>query len=464
MRDTRPHDLVRITSGGVRSVAASAPPWVARSLAVTPWAAVRRARAPLGEIAIGIRGSTRAERFAANVRALEVCDVVVPETLAGRTPARAHAAFTALAAVERAASACGLRAGPIGAAGFEIVTLAPALHDESDLDVIVRTSPSNPALRMFARRLRGLPVRIDVEVAFGDRCGAALDEVLAGNDVLVKMPSGPRLMRISTIADAAVQALLDEAMLTPKPALVDRRGSGAHADLTLELLQRSAHALRDTFAEIAGASRGTVIDSALRERLGEIGRNGERRMMAVTDGVNTHRGAIWTLGLLVAGQAIAGSYETKTIARTAAAIARITDGARGALSTNGERVRRTYGVGGAVGEAEAAFPHVVDIALPELRRARAQGEAEEVARVNTLLSIMTMLDDTCLLHRGGLEALGVAQRGARAVVREGGIATPSGARAFTALEAALLERRASPGGAADLLAAALFLDSIAEPL
>jgi triphosphoribosyl-dephospho-CoA synthase len=462
MRELRPHDLVRLTPDAAKRIAASAPPWVGQSLSATPWATVRRAHADRDTIAIGIRGFARHERYAATACSEDLLEAVTPEALAQRTPMRQHAAFVALATIERTAAACGLRMGPIGAAAYEIATRTQALHESSDLDVIVRASPSNPALRTFASALRDLSVRVDVEVAFGNRYGVSLDELLAGNDVLVKTPSGPRRMRIATVADVAVQALLDEAELTPKPALVDRRGSGAHADLTLELLLRSARSLHETFGAIAAASRDTVIGIALRERLGAIGRSGEQWMMNATAGINTHRGAIWTLGLLVAGQSATASYDPRRIAEAGASIARLPDRARSALSSNGERARDVYGVRGTIGEAESAFPHVIDVALPALHRARTRGEDENTARVNALLAIMTTLDDTCLLHRGGLEALTAAQNGARAVLEAGGVAISKGQRAFAALEATLLERNASPGGAADLLAAALFLDTIAE--
>ena len=82
----------------------------------------------------------------------------------------------------------------------------------------------------------------------------------------------------------AVAALLEEVRLTPKPALVDQRGSGAHHDLDLALMTRSAHALGPTFEALAAVSSGAVVSQALRERLGRLGRTGERTMLAATGG------------------------------------------------------------------------------------------------------------------------------------------------------------------------------------
>ncbi len=107
------------------------------------------------------------------------------------------------------------------------------------------------------------------------------------------------------LADLAVDALIDEADLSPKPALVDRRGNGAHTDLHLGLMHASALSLWPAFKEMAEAAvEFGEVDSPLREGIGRIGREGEQAMLATTDGVNTHRGAIWALGLLVTAAAL----------------------------------------------------------------------------------------------------------------------------------------------------------------
>jgi len=413
-----------------------------------------------GAVGIGIRGLHRQERYAASVPAIDIAQIVTPESLIGKAPLRDHAAFAALDGVLAAARAHRLTAAPIGAAGFELGTGLRALHAQSDLDVIVRAQPSQRALLAFARALADLPVRVDVEVAFGDGYGAALEEVVRGGPMLVKTPGGPRMLPAFSAPRAAVQALVAEAELTPKPALVDRRGSGAHEDLTLELLLRSAAVLLNTFEAVADAALAATLNAPLRERLGEIGRKGERRMLEATGGVNTHRGAIWSLGLLVAAQAAADTRDPTAIASLAASIASLPDAARDTSDSHGSRACARFGVRGAAGEAQDGFPHVLNRALPALRAARERGAAEWVARVDALLAIMTSLDDTCVLHRGGAAALRAAQDGAAATLAAGGIGTPEGARAFAALEAELLAYNASPGGAADALGAALFLDSI----
>ncbi|WP_322070428.1 triphosphoribosyl-dephospho-CoA synthase [Paraburkholderia bannensis] len=273
------------------------------------------------------------------------------------------------------------------------------------------------------------------------------------------------------LARFARDALIEEARLTPKPALVDARGSGAHVDLDLATMLRSAHALEPTFEALARASRGATPGSALRTDLARIGRAGEVAMMRATGGSNAHRGAIWIVGLLVAGATImhtpaddASAFaHAHAIADTAAQIARFDDClAAPAAPTNGERVRARYNVGGAREQAQHGFPHVIRVGLPALHAARAQGHDEATARVDTLLAIMASLDDTCVLHRAGLAGHEAAQGGAQRVRDAGGIATRAGRAAFDALERSLLALNASPGGAADLLAATLFIDRLVQ--
>ncbi len=263
------------------------------------------------------------------------------------------------------------------------------------------------------------------------------------------------------LSTVAVSALLEEAVLTPKPALVDRRGNGAHYDLDLALLRRSALSLQDGFAEIARAASVELPSLLLREQIGGIGRDMERRMLEATDGSNAHRGAIWALGLLVAAAALRPSQgSAAAIAATAALLARLPDKFAPFPQSNGERVRLKYGAKGARGEAQAAFPHVVGLALPTLRAVRNRGGSEDCARLDALMAIMATLDDTCLLHRGGISALEMAKAGARGVLAAGGTASPAGIDRLNRLHTKLIALWASPGGSADLLAVTLFLDRL----
>ena len=266
-------------------------------------------------------------------------------------------------------------------------------------------------------------------------------------------------LRARALGRHAVQALIEEALLTPKPALVDRRGPGAHRDLDLGRLLRSARSLRESFELMALAAAGAVPDVALRERLGALGREGEQAMLEATGGSNAHRGAIWVLGLLVAGLALPESGSSpRAVVAAAARLARLPDRHAPFAPSNGAHACREFGVGGARGEAAAGFPHVIEVGLPMLWAARRRGASESCARLDALLAIMSSLDDTCLLHRGGWAALTAARAGAGRVLGLGGSGTAAGAAALLDLDAELLRRNASPGGSADLLAACLFLD------
>ena len=180
-------------------------------------------------------------------------------------------------------------------------------------------------------------------------------------------------LSVLDLSTSAVAALIEEAELTPKPALVDRRGNGAHHDLDLERLRLSAGALRDGFAAIARAAAGEEPSLRLREQLGRIGREMERRMLAATDGGNAHRGAIWALGLLVAAAQRCSDRNPASIAAAAAALARLPDRFAPRPLSNGERARLRFGATGARGEAQAGFPHAILVGLPTLRAARPRG-------------------------------------------------------------------------------------------
>ncbi len=268
------------------------------------------------------------------------------------------------------------------------------------------------------------------------------------------------------LAGQAVDALLDEARLAPKPGLVDSRGRGAHTDLDLELMCRSARALAPAFSEMAGVAQAAGEPTlALRESLGRIGREAEAVMMKATQGINTHRGAIWAMGLLVAGAAIEldapSPASPSRAARLAAAIARLPDRHAPQVTGNkGERACRDFGVAGARGQAQAGFPQVIEHGLPELQRSRARGDSETASRLNALLAILSGLDDTCVLSRAGPAALRALQADAAAVLAGGGVASLTGRRLLRQLDARALAWNASPGGAADLLAATLFLDRL----
>ena len=262
------------------------------------------------------------------------------------------------------------------------------------------------------------------------------------------------------LADLAVDALIDEADLSPKPALVDRRGNGAHTDFHLGLIHASALSLWPAFKEMADAAiEFGDVGLPLREALGRIGREGEQAMLATTNGVNTHRGAIWALGLLVAAAALENTNPS-AVTLCAARLALLDDRFAPRPLSHGAQVAQRYGARGAREEAQLGFPSVLQRALPQLKRSRALGHGEQNARLDALLAIMTRLADTCVLYRAGETGLQTMQLGAQAVLDAGGSASLGGRRRLHELDEQLIALNASPGGAADLLAACLFIDRL----
>ncbi|WP_058186977.1 triphosphoribosyl-dephospho-CoA synthase [Terracidiphilus gabretensis] len=272
------------------------------------------------------------------------------------------------------------------------------------------------------------------------------------------------LARSARLSELARQALVAEAELTPKPGLVDGRGSGSHSDLSLNLMRRSANAIAPYFTRMAVASAEVEMDASLRAVAAGIGREAEAAMLRATSGSNAHKGAIWVLGLLLCAASLSEDSRPELVAESAGYLARLPDRARPQAVSHGDVVRERYGAAGARGEAYVNFPHVIKIGLPALKAARTSGRTERDSRLTALLAIMSQLDDTCVLYRGGSEAQRIVHEGAARVIQVGGPGSPKGNSALIALGQELVSQRISPGGCADLLAATLFLDALERGL
>lgn len=242
------------------------------------------------------------------------------------------------------------------------------------------------------------------------------------------------------LADLAVSALLEEVELTPKPGLVDRRSTGAHRDMDLPLFQRSAQSLRPYFRQAAALGLG---QAACMAPLQQAGLAAEGTMFAATGGVNTHKGAIYAFGLVLAalGSVLARGGD---LFQTAAALA--AEGLPPRADTHGGQARSRYGALGARGEAMAGFP-AARMAWQVLAE---QGDDALLA----LLALLAEVEDTNLLHRGGPEGLRFVQEQARRILDGPAEARRAG---LEALDGACIARNLSPGGCADLLALALLL-------
>ena len=254
----------------------------------------------------------------------------------------------------------------------------------------------------------------------------------------------------ASIAEAAVSALLMEVHATPKPGLVDEANNGAHTDMDLALFERSAHALHDSFLHCAEA--GAVSPQnipALASKLRSAGLEAERRMYEATEGINTHKGAVFSIGILCGAAAMGfGSLdELQENCRQIAAALLETDTASG---THGLKARETCGTGGIRKEALSGFDTAFSIGLTALDEALEAGRSEKAAMVYALLAIMASTEDSKLVHRGGAEGMDFAQKEARRLTAEG----PANLdlNEVRRLDGEFITRNLSPGGSADLLA------------
>lgn len=260
----------------------------------------------------------------------------------------------------------------------------------------------------------------------------------------------------STLADLAVASLIEEVSLTPKPGLVDLMDNGSHNDLTYTMMVDSANSLKETFYNMALVAFNERPSQNLREQIGEIGREGEKIMFQVTNGVNTHKGAIWSLGLLTAAAAIHyGQWDEETLCFTAGEIAKYEDRFIPLQLTNGIKAIQKYGVHGAKAEAQFAFPHIRKYSLPEFKKSLKQYNYG-TAKLRALLSLIAHLDDTCILHRGGMEGLHFAKQYAKQVLIHGDL------EELQTMNEQFKQRNLSPGGSADLLAATIYLYKICQ--
>lgn len=280
------------------------------------------------------------------------------------------------------------------------------------------------------------------------------------------MSPDERLSRdLCVIGELAGEALEVELELDPKPGLVTPRSRGSHADMDCSTFRASIAALRPYFIDCAHLGAAGADFAALQAR----GRLAERAMFAATRGVNTHKGAIFNLGLLVAAagwqraHGIAGDVSSLggvVRQRWAPAFLAV---AASAGPTHGSAVRLQHGIPGAREHAAAGFPLLFDIARPALVQALARGVSQRQAAVHALLSIMAVLPDTNLVHRGGPQGLAWAQVASERFLAAGSVFTAGWELRLHALAADFVARWLSPGGAADLLAAAWLvhcLDSV----
>ena len=269
----------------------------------------------------------------------------------------------------------------------------------------------------------------------------------------------------------AAKALLYEVCTTPKPGLVDRKNNGSHRDMDVFTFLDSTAALLPYFEEAVrlGMETRDLPPQETFRRLRQAGAAGERAMFRATGGVNTHKGAVFTLGTVCAAAGrlwtvegfskdldaalvLCGEMSAQAVQKDFEAIRR--EGAH----TTGQRLYLEHGLEGIRGELSRGLPAVAQIGLPTLRRRLEAGDSLEQAGVQVLLALMAQVVDTNLIARGGLEGQQWAMEQTKNLP-QGRAATR---QETEELDRALIERNLSPGGCADLLAITYFLEFLSR--
>ena len=271
------------------------------------------------------------------------------------------------------------------------------------------------------------------------------------------------------VADRVTEALLDEVYTTPKPGLVDRNNNGSHRDMTVATFEASAAALRDYWGQCfdLGRESGGKSPDETFALLRGAGIEAERVMLRATGGVNTHKGAIFTLGVVCGAlgrlwRAEEPCRDVEAILRECSAMTRDAANADFAAmsahperaATKGQRLYLDHGMRGIRGEVADGLPSVAKVSLPVFRAALAAGHDRNDAGACALLALIAGGTDTNMAARGGMEAAQAAST--RAAELLGGGRYPSMAE-IEALDEAFIAQNLSPGGCADLLAVTYFL-------
>lgn len=336
----------------------------------------------------------------------------------------------------------------------------------------------NEKLEKLSRTEMGLPRRrclvCKEEAFFCGRFGRHTKEELekAVNRLLLSAPAEKiRSARSGEAADEEIgsfarRAVWYELAATPKPGLVDLKNSGAHRDMDQKTFMRSLLAISPYFAQFAKMGReweGNL--GPLLFALRPLGCMCEEAMLKATGGVNTHKGTIFSMGILCAAAGKAAGEKEFSAARICKIASEMCAGlvqremkerVNESLPTNGRRIFEKYGAGGARAEAESGFASARLIGLPALKEALFSGRSMNDAALYALLALMSRVPDTNLLHRGGKEGLSYVIEGASALLKSRW-GEKEGYGPLLKLDGEMTERRLSPGGSADLLSAALFL-------
>lgn len=280
------------------------------------------------------------------------------------------------------------------------------------------------------------------------------------------------------INELAIKALLYEVSTTPKPGLVDRNNSGAHYDMDFFTFMDSVASLGTIFSQCAqkGVNFTGKFKNELLKELRPIGIRGEEKMFAATGGINTHKGLIFSLGVISAAAGLLFQKKKNnlfTADEVCEEVKLIAQGiAQGELAnlrnktalTHGERNFTRYGVKGIRGEVESGFETVRRAGLPVLKALlSARKESINDILVQVLLHLMKETEDSNIIARHDMATLEYVKASAGEVLALGGMFTPEGRRRIHEMDQNFIVRHISPGGSADLLAVTLMMHFLENP-
>ncbi len=275
---------------------------------------------------------------------------------------------------------------------------------------------------------------------------------------------------IDFLAANAEAAMLKEVHAAPKPGLVDRLNSGSHQDMDYETFQRSAKALTPHFRYFMEQSAASKDDRILPD-LRALGIKAENDMYLATNGAKTHKGLIFSLGLMAAclvrlALKLGFKPARKDLPGLRELIRMNAQGITGELKdascrSHGQTVFLEHGLMGVRQEAEEGFPAVFLTGLPALQRYRSIYVQEDLPVLLTLLELILVTDDTTLVKRGGLEGLHWMRQRSESILDQHEMwSTRQVMDEFSRFDLAAQLKALSPGGAADNLALTLFLDMV----
>ena len=261
----------------------------------------------------------------------------------------------------------------------------------------------------------------------------------------------------------AAKAMLYEVCTTPKPGLVDRLGCGSHSDMDIFTFMASTAALQPSLTQcaLAGMEPAERHAEETFARLRFLGKQAERTMLEATGGVNTHKGAVFTMGVLCAAVGRLDQEDRsdpeKVLAQCAAMCHGLSKELEGVTEetavTVGQKLYAQYGITGIRGQAEAGFPAVLHTGLPVLEEGVLAGFSLERAGCGALLAMLTCADTNLIARSDRDTAKTITRHVALLLARN---RYPDQA-ALEQLDALFVEKNLSPGGTADLLAATYFL-------